>query len=118
MKKSHIRIYPILLALLLCALCCALCCAPAFASSGGSGVADVVENTWKDASGQIKTVVNNVVFPALDMILAIAFFGKLGLSYFDYKKHGQFEWTGPVILFACLVFVLTAPLYIWTIVGL
>lgn len=78
MKKSHIRIYPILLALLLCALCCV----PALAS-GGSGVADVVENTWKDASGQIKTVVNNVVFPALDMILAIAFFGKLGMAYFD-----------------------------------
>ena len=38
---------------------------------------DVVEKTWKDAAGQIKTVVNNVVFPALDMILAIAFFGKV-----------------------------------------
>lgn len=115
MKKIHIRIYPMLLALLLCALCCA----PAFAAaSGGSGVASVVESTWKDAAGQIKTVVNNVVFPALDMILAIAFFGKVGLAYFDYKKHGQFEWAGPVILFACLVFVLTAPLYIWTIVGL
>ena len=119
MKKSHIRIYPILLALLLCALCCAPAFAAAFAAaSGGEGGADVVKKTWKDAAGQIKTVVDNVVFPALDMILAIAFFGKLGLSYFDYKKHGQFEWTGPVILFACLVFVLTAPLYIWTIVGL
>ena len=118
MKKSRIRIYPMILALLLCALCCA----PAFASSGGgsggSGVADVVENTWKDASGQIKTVVNNVVFPALDMILAIAFFGKLGMAYFDYRKHGQFEWAGPAILFACLVFVLLAPTYIWTIIGI
>ena len=115
MKKSHIRIYSILAALLVCALFCT----PAFASSGGgSGVADVVEQTWEDAAGQIKTVVDNVVFPALDMVLAIAFFGKLGMAYFDYRKHGQFEWTGPVILFACLVFVLTAPLYIWTIVGL
>lgn len=35
-----------------------------------------------------------------------------------HRKHGQFEWTGPVILFVCLVFVLTARLYIWTIVGL
>ena len=71
MKKPRIRIYPMLLALLLCALCCA----PAFAAaSGSSGVADVVESTWKDAAGQVKTVVNNVVFPALDMILAIALF--------------------------------------------
>ena len=115
MKKSRIRIYPMLLALLLCSLCCA----PAFAaSSGGSGVADVVESTWKDAAGQVKTVVNNVVFPALDMILAIAFFGKSGLAYFDYKKHGQFEWTGPVILFACLILTLIAPNYIWTIIGI
>ena len=114
MKKSRIRIYPILLALFLCALCCA----PAFAATVGSGVADVVEKTWKDAAGQIKTVVNNVVFPALDMILAIAFFGKLGMAYFDYKQRNQFEWTGPVILFACLVFTLTAPMYIWSIVGL
>ena len=115
MKKSRIRIYPMLLALLLCALCCA----PAFAaSSGGSGVADVVEQTWQDAAGQIKTVVNNVVFPALDMILAIAFFCKLGMAYFDYRQRNQFEWTGPVILFACLVFVLLAPTYIWTIIGI
>ena len=70
-----------------------LCIAPAFAANGGSSVADVVEKTWKDAAGQIKTVVDNVVFPALDMVLAIAFFTKLGMAYFDYRKHGQFEWT-------------------------
>lgn len=98
------------------AVVAALCCTPAFASSGG--VADVVEKTWKDAAGQIKTVVNNVVFPALDMILAIAFFGKLGMAYFDYRQRNQFEWTGPVILFVCLVFVLLAPTYIWTIIGI
>ena len=104
--------------LAIAAVVAALCCVPAFAASGSSGVADVVEKTWKDAAGQIKTVVNNVVFPALDMILAIAFFGKLGMAYFDYRKHGQFEWAGPAILFACLVFVLLAPTYIWTIIGI
>ena len=116
MKKFKKYLRPAALALLLCALCCV----PAFASggTGGSGVADVVEQTWKDAAGQIKSVVNKVVFPALDMILAIAFFGKLGMAYFDYRQRNQFEWTGPVILFACLVFTLTAPLYIWSIVGI
>ena len=117
MKKFKKYLRTVTLALLLCALCVA----PAFAASGGtggSGVAEVVESTWKDAAGQIKTVVNNVVFPALDMILAIAFFGKVGMAYFDYKQRNQFEWAGPVILFACLVFTLTAPMYIWTIVGL
>ena len=95
------------------------CCVPAFATGGNTGdVAGAVQQAWTGASEQIKTVVNNVVFPALDMILAIAFFGKLAMCYFDYRKHGQFEWTGPAILFACLLFTLTAPTYIWSIIGL
>ena len=115
MKKFKKYLCPVILALLLCALCAV----PAFAAPASSpGIADVVEQTWQDAASQIKTVVNNVVFPALDLILAIAFFGKLAMAYFDYRQRNQFEWTGPVILFACLVFTLTAPLYIWTIVGL
>lgn len=81
-------------------------------------VAGAIEGTWKDASSQIKTVVNKVVFPAIDLILAVFFFAKLGTCYFDYRKHGQMEWAAPAILFACLVFTLTAPLYIWTILGL
>ena len=97
-------------------LCLVLGDVSAFAEGGD--VAGVIESTWKSAAGQIKTVVDSVAFPALDMVLTIAFFGKVAMSYFDYKKHGQFEWTGPVILFACLVFTLTAPLYVWKIVGL
>ena len=86
---------------------------------GGTGdVAGAIESTWTDASSQIKTVVNKVVFPAIDLILAVFFFAKLGMAYFDYRKHGQFEWAAPAILFACLVFTLTAPTYIWTILGL
>ena len=87
-----------------------LFCMPALAAA--------VEQTWGDASEQIKTVVDSVVFPALGMVLAIAFFVKLAMAYFDYRKHGQFEWTGPAILFVCLIFVLLAPNYIWGIVGL
>lgn len=89
----------------------------AFAAGSGD-VAGAIESTWTDASSQIKTVVNKVVFPAIDLILAVFFFAKLGMAYFDYRKHGQFEWAGPAILFACLVFTLTAPTYIWTILGM
>jgi len=78
-------------------------------------VAGAIEQTWNTAKGQVQTVVNNVVFPVVDMILAILFFVKLGTAYFDYRKHGQFEFAAPAILFACLIFTLTAPLYIWTI---
>lgn len=80
-----------------------------------SDVAGAIEQTWSTAKSQIQTVVNNVVFPVVDMILAILFFVKLGTAYFDYRKHGQFEFTAPAILFACLIFTLTAPLYIWSI---
>ena len=82
------------------ALMLTILCVPALADGD---VAGAVEQTWNDASEQIKSVVDNVVFPALDMVLAIAFFAKLGMAYFDYRKHGQFEWSGPAILFGCLV---------------
>ena len=87
----------------------------AFAATGD--VAGAVENTWNAAKSQVQTVVNNVVFPVIDMILAVLFFVKVGTSYFEYRKHGQFEFAAPCILFACLIFTLTAPLYIWTIIA-
>ena len=68
-------------------------------ASGKGDVAGAIEGTWQDASAQIKTVVNKVVFPAIDLILAVFFFAKLGTAYFDYRKHGQFEWAAPAILF-------------------
>lgn len=64
-------------------LMCLIFCVPVHAAGD---VAGAIEGTWNTASQQIKTVVDNVVFPA--------------------------------ILFACLVFTLTAPLYIWQILGM
>ena len=89
----------------------------AFAAGTGD-VAGAIESTWTDAADQIKAVVNNVVFPVIDLILAVFFFAKLGMAYFDYRKNGQFEWTAPAILFACLIFTLTAPTYVWSILGM
>lgn len=105
----------LLLACTVLLLAC-VCGIPAYAASGD--VAGAIEGTWNTASQQIRTVVDKVVFPAIDLILAVFFFAKLGTAYFDYRKHGQFEWAAPAILFACLVFTLTAPLYIWQILGM
>ena len=88
----------------------------AFAASGD--VAGAVQSTWHAAKVQIKSVVNNVVFPVIDLVLAVCFFAKVALVYMDYRKHGQLEWTPPAILFATLVFALTAPLYTWDIIGM
>ena len=111
MTKNKKIVFCIVIALLVCLACSTT----AFAAGD---VAGAIEGTWSDASEQIKQVVNNVVFPAIDLILAVFFFAKLGMAYFDYRKHGQFEWSGPAILFACLVFALTAPLYVWDILGM
>jgi len=73
------RILPVILVVLLLGFAL---CATAYAAPNGD-VAGVIENTWNDASGQIKTVVNKVVFPAIDLILAVFFFAKLGTAYFD-----------------------------------
>lgn len=100
-------------AVMLMVMCMAV---PAFATSGGN-VSGAIEGTWNAAQGQIKDIVNNVVFPVIDMILAVLLFVKIATAYMDYRKHGQFEFTAPAILFACLLFSLTAPSYIWNILG-
>ena len=102
----------ILFCVVMATLLCVTFAMPAFAAGD---VASAIENTWNTAKSQVQTVVNNVVFPVVDMILAILFFVKIGTAYFDYRKHGQFEFAAPAILFACLIFTLTAPLYIWSI---
>lgn len=112
MKKKMIRIISVAMIMIVAMTAMSVC---AFANGN---VAGAIEGTWKSASGQIKTVVNNVVFPIIDLILAVFFFAKLGLAYFDYRKSGHFEWAAPAILFACLVFTLTAPTYVWTIINI
>jgi len=87
-------------------------------ASGTGDVAGAVQSTWTTARGQIKDIVNNVVFPVLTLILAVFFFIKLGSAYFDYRRNAQFEWTAPAILFGCLIFVITAPTYLWDILGM
>ena len=109
MKKKTVRILLCVVAVMMIMMSFSV---TAFAAGD---VAGAIEQTWNTAKGQVQTVVNNVVFPVVDMILAILFFVKLGTAYFDYRKQGQFEFAAPAILFACLIFTLTAPLYIWTI---
>ena len=100
MKKSFLRV---ILSLALCMLIVTVFSATAFAAGD---VSSAIEGTWNAAKSQVQTVVNNVVFPVIDMILAILFFVKVGTSYFEYRKHGQFEFAAPCILFACLIFTL------------
>ena len=94
---------------ILAAVASALCFA-AMMSTSAYASGDVA------GAAQVVSVVNNVVFPVIDVILAVLLFVKIGMLYMDYRKHGQIEWTPAAILFGCLIFTLTAPLYIWSIV--
>ena len=107
MKKRSIVLWLAVLLLLLC-----------LPAGAATSVDAVIEQTWSSIRGQIQNVVNNVVFPAVDMILAVVLFVKLSGAHFDCPKHGHFDFTAPAILFACLVFTLTAPLYIWKVLGI
>lgn len=112
MKTNRMKFIEILISIAVVVAMLTVSILPAFAAGD---VSSAIQSTWNSAQTQIKNVVNNVVFPAVDMILAILFFVKLATAYMDYRKHGQFEFTAPAILFGCLVFSLTAPLYIWTV---
>lgn len=112
LMKKHARI---VLAVVMTALLMTVLATTCFANGD---VAGAIEQTWDSAKGQIKQVVNNVVFPVIDLVLAVCFFAKVATAYMDYRKHGQFEFTAPAILFGTLVFSLTAPLYIWKIIGI
>ena len=110
MKKKKVLIF-----IITAAVMAILCGITVFADGE---VANVVSNTWTKARGQIKSIENDVVFPVIDVVLAILLFAKLATAYMDYRKHGKFEWAAPAILFGCLIFSLTAPLYLWSIVGM
>ena len=110
MKKKRLA-RMITMACLMMALVCSMAM-PAFATGTVSGA---ITDTWNAAQTQIQDIVNNVVFPVIDLVLAVLLFVKIATCYMDYRKHGQFDFTAPAILFACLLFSLTAPSYIWNI---
>ena len=109
-KKRIVRMFTMASVMMLLV---AFLAVPAYATGGN--VSGAIEGTWNAAQGQIKDIVNNVVFPVIDMILAVLLFVKIATAYMDYRKHGQFDFTASAILFACLLFSLTAPSYIWNI---
>lgn len=113
LSEAGRRMIPVLLTMLLLVGISVL---PAFAAGETGDVAGAVEQTWLAAREQVKGVVNRVVFPVIDLVLAVLFFVKVATAYLDFRKHGQFEWTGPAILLATLLFSLTAPLYLWKII--
>ena len=60
------------------------------ASAAASNVSGAIEGTWNAAKGQVQTIVNNVVFPVIDMILAVLLFVKIGNTGSSSSPHRRF----------------------------
>lgn len=103
---------------LLLVLTVALLTLPAYATNADSGnIAGVVNDIWADASGQIKTICNDVVFPALSWVCGVGFVISVIVAIFNYKKHHTVEVGWPIALLLGLLICLTAPTWVWTLVG-
>ena len=89
--KKHARI---ILAVVMTALLMTVLATTCFANGD---VAGAIEQTWDSAKGQIKQVVNNVVFPVIDLVLAVCFFAKVATAYMDYRKHVRVHRAGDSI---------------------
>ena len=96
MKKKSLRI---ILSLALCVMVMTMFSVTAFAAGDVSGA---IESTWNAAKSQVQTVVNNVVFPVIDMILAILFFVKVGTSYFSTENTASLSSLRPAFCLPAL----------------
>lgn len=116
-RQKKIRLFNcfLLMVLLICFLTL-----PALAEDGGTAAGDVsgaIEGIWQNVSGQMKTICNNVVFPALAVVCGIGFVISLVICIFNYKKHHSVEVGWPIALLIGLIVALTAPSWVWVLVG-
>ena len=118
-KAARLRKICIVLLMIACLMIACLIpvlSVPAFASADVAGAVTDAFNSYMKP--QIEKVVDNVVFPLIDAGLAIALIVKLILAWMNYRRSGgDFEWHIPAIIFCSLVVSLTAPLWIWNIIG-
>lgn len=91
MKKKHLKI---LLCALLLTVIVSIFSMTVFAAGD---VASAIESTWTAAQSQIKTVVNNVVFPVVDMILAILFLHILITASMDSLNSQHLPYCSPAL---------------------
>lgn len=112
------KIIPLLITVILMLSFFSVNCFAAAAPTTTSTVADAVKQVSSNVTSQVKDIVNSVVFPIVDLILVILLFVKGALMYLDYRKGKQLEWAGIIIIFVGLIVSMTAPLYVWTIIGI
>lgn len=119
MKKSTVKKLAVMLAIMaLLTVFFSVNCLAAPPTTTSPQIADVVEDVADDMLVQVKQIVNNVVFPIIDLILVVALGAKAAMLYYDYRQQRQMNWVPLVLLGVGLVWSLTAPLYIWKLIGM
>jgi hypothetical protein len=90
---------------------------PAFASDTNvSGAVTTAFGTYMKP--QIKAIANNVVIPIADVVVLIILVVKAIMAGASYKRNGgQFEWHLLAVLGGCLIFGVSAPFWVWGMIG-
>ena len=82
------------------------------------GIGSVLEQILNDGiKTEVKDVVNKFVFPLLSAVLLIVFIIQIVRTYRDWKEHGEIRSAVLLIIFVCLAISITAPLFMWGIIG-
>lgn len=81
-------------------------------------IAGAVQNGFDDyILPQIKNICNWVLFPAAALICLIVMIIKAVLSYKEYHKSGNVDWTSIALPAVGLIIAGTAPLWVWGIIS-
>ena len=115
MKKSNLRILGKWLCIV--SLFAILLCPTAYAAGADvAGSATSAFDTYMKT--QIKGIANGVIIPCIDGILLVVIIVKAIMLWQSYKKNGgEYDWHSLAVLGGCLVVALSAPLWMWTVIG-
>ncbi len=82
------------------------------------GISSVLEQILNQGIKQeVKDTTSNFLFPIIAAILLIVLIVQIVFTYKDYKEKGEVDYIKLIVCFVCLALCITAPLYMWGIIG-
>ena len=82
------------------------------------GISTVLEQILNDGiKPEVKNVVNKFVFPLISAVLLVVLIIQIVRTYRDWKEHEEVRYEVPIIIGVCLAISITAPLFMWGIIG-
>lgn len=82
------------------------------------GLSEVLEQILNEGiKPEMKGSVNKFLFPIIQAILLIVFVIEAVNTYKDYKKNGELDKEKLIVTGVCLALCITAPVFMWGIIG-